>query len=139
MASQNCGLPPCRNSETSSDSAVKLSSSECEVINYRFGINLEYLCSKHHRDQFSRYEMWHNKKCADPCLRHSKPCKSRLGVIKLETARSVNTHTEYRVIPGQSLCGKCNQYLSEIVKETEDEEEQRGSENENHPMAEDSG
>ena len=138
MATQNCGLSQCENKETSETSVVKLSPSECEVIVYRFGVNLEYLCSKHHKDQFSRYEMWHGKKCADPCLRHTKPCKTRLGVVKLETARSVNTHTEYRVIPGQSLCDKCRQYLTEIVKEVENEEEQRDFQNENHPMAGDS-
>ena len=56
MATQNCGLPQCGNKETSSVSVVKLSSSECEVILYRFGVNLEYLFSKHHKDQFSRYD-----------------------------------------------------------------------------------
>ena len=50
----------------------------------------------------------------------------------------MNTHTEYRVIPGQSLCDKCRQYLTEIVKEVENEEEQRDFQNENHPMAGDS-
>ena len=52
MATQNCGLPQCGNKETSSVSVVKLSSSECEVILYRFGVNLEYLFSMHHKDQF---------------------------------------------------------------------------------------
>ena len=56
MATQNCGLPQCENKETSETSVVKLSPSECEVILYRFGVNLEYLCSKHHKDQFSRYD-----------------------------------------------------------------------------------
>ena len=49
------------------------------------------------------------KKCSDPCLRHKKPKKTRLGVISLETAKSINRNTEYRVIPGQSLCYQCRQ------------------------------
>ena len=72
-----------------------------------------------------------------PALGIQNQDKSRLSAIKLETARSVNKNTEYRVIPGQSLCEKCNGYMSELVKETEDEEEQRGSRNENHPLEQD--
>ena len=114
MASQSCGLPLCGNHESSSDNVMMLSSSESEVIFYRFGFNIEYLCSKHHKDHFSRYEMRHNKKCADPCIRHAKPCccpthfYTSFTFLLVSTAnkyislRPQSTLVSYLLLPGQS-------------------------------------
>ena len=139
MASPKCSFPSCE-SEIGS-AVISLSTVESEVLFHRFEIDMKYLCGPHHKDQFTKYNSWHNKKCSDPCLRHSKPARTRLGVISLETAKSIKQNTEYRVIPGQSVCYHCRQFLSELVAESEPQEhqeqaEERGSFSGDLPMDE---
>ena len=96
MASPKCSIPSC---ETEIGCVViSLSPVESEFLFHRFEIDMKYLCGPHHKDQFTKYNSWHNKKCSDPCLRHKKPKKTRLGVISLEKAKSIKQNTEYRVI-----------------------------------------
>ena len=80
---------------------------------------MKYLCGVHYDDQFKKYVYWHKNKFADPCQGHAKPRKTRLAVIELETARIVKNNTEHRVIPGQSECQECRQYLMELVTQSE--------------------
>ena len=136
MASLKCGLPSC-------DARVKIrfivNSSESEVLQFRFGVEVKQLCGPHYVDQFTRYQGWHSRKCSDPCSNHKRPMKTRLEVISLETARSVQKHTEFRVIPGQSICQKCRQYLTELVRDADSEkqEEEGGCSSGTHlPMEE---
>ena len=122
-----CDLP----CDTGGPKFNKLSDIETEVLKYRFGFNIVNLCHEHYLDQFSRYTNWHSRKCADPCNRHKKARKTGLTVISLETAKSVKNKTEYSVIPGQSICRTCLEYLDEIMEDTEDEEVGGGSKEEN--------
>ena len=112
MASPKCSLPSCENEILGTAHVISLSPSESEVLFYRFGIDMKYLCNPHYKDQFTKYISWHNKKVF---WSH----KTRLGVISLETAWSTKQNTEYRVIPGQSVCQQCRQFLSELVAESE--------------------
>ena len=57
-----------------------------------------------HWHQFKKYSIWHSRKCSDSWVTQTKPKKTRLSVISLDTARSVHKYTDYRLIPGQSLC-----------------------------------
>ena len=77
-----CGLP-CDTEKTLSDGQLnKLSEKESEILEYRFGFKLFYLCEKHYDDQFSKYSrIWHKHKCADPVKRHKKPMKTELQEI----------------------------------------------------------
>ena len=123
MESSKCSFPFCAPEVVGTAQIVKLSLSESEVLQYR------YLCGVHSNEQFKKYVHWHNKKCADPCQRHTRPRKTRLAVIELETARMVKNNTEHRVIPGQSVCQECRQFLMELVTQSEHQEqaEEQGS------------
>ena len=100
MASTKCSFPSCE-----SDVLAKIVSlSESEILQLRYGSDMKCLCDPHYSDQFKKYNSWHSRKCSDPCVTHTKPNKTRLSVISLDTARSVHKYTDYRVIPGQSLC-----------------------------------
>ena len=100
MASIWCSFPSCE-----CDVLAKIVSlSESEILQLRYSTNLECLCDPHYSDQFKKYSSWHSRKCSDPCVTHTKPKKTRLSVTSLDTARSVHKYTDYRVIPGQSLC-----------------------------------
>ena len=94
MASPKCSLPSCENEISGTAHVISLSPSESEVLFYRLGIDMKYLCNPHYKDQFTKYISWHNKKCSDPCHSHTKPKITRLGVISLETARSIKQNTE---------------------------------------------
>ena len=60
-------------------------------------------------------------------------------MIDLETARMVKNNTEPIVIPGQSVCQECCQFLMELVAESEHQEqaEEQGSFGGDLPMDED--
>ena len=126
MASPKCSFPSC---ETEIGCVViSLSPGESEVFFHRFEIDMKYLWGPNHKDQFTKYNSWHNKKCSDPCFRHKKPKKTRLGVISLEKAKSIKQNTEYRVIPGQSVCYQCPQLVAESEhQEHQEQAEERGS------------
>ena len=59
---------------------------------------MKYLCAVHYNDQFKKYVYWHKKKCADPCQRHARPRKTRLAVIELETAKSVENNVHINIM-----------------------------------------
>ena len=103
---------------------------EREILSYRFSFPVRSLCPKHYKDQFIKYQGWHNKKCSDPCMRHKGLVKTNLKNITLSMARKVKMYTEYRVIPGKSLCLKCNYFLMEIISENEQQQKQLSEENE---------
>ena len=124
MASNKCDMN-CENEET--NVLHNLSDVEKEIMKFRVGLDLENLCDKHYRDQFIKYTSWHSRKCADPRNEHKKSRKTGLVVITLETARNVKNYTEYRVIPGQSVCRTCLQYLSDLVEESMGAHEKGGS------------
>ena len=144
MASHKCDLP-CDNINNENH---QLTMDETEILEYSFGFPIRFLCHQHYLDQFSRYNGWH-RKCSDPCSRHKKVVKTKLSEISLAVARSVKAHTEFNVVPGQSLCQKCDQYLTEVIREadkplTEGPEDlevgntQRGFEAEDDSLTEDS-
>ena len=62
----------------------KLKEEETEVLQFRFGFEILYLCDNHYKDQFSRYKGWHKNKCSNPCKRHVKPAKTNLKLISLD-------------------------------------------------------
>ena len=78
----------------------------------------------HYNYQFKKY-VYCNNKCADPCQRHARPRKTRLAVIEIETARIVKNNTKHGVIPGQSVCQECRQFLMELVTHSEHQEEHK--------------
>ena len=117
MEASRCGLP-CDND---CDKSLKLSKDEIKILNFRFNFPIEFLCPQHYDDQFSRYSGWHSKKCCDPCQRHSRPMKSQLREVSLQFASKVMKKTEYRVIPGKSICKKCELFLIELAAETTNE------------------
>ena len=123
MESPKCSFASCEHEVEGTAQIVSLSLSESEVLQLRYEIEMKYLCGVHYNDQFKKYVHWHNKKCADPCQRHARPRKTRLAVIELETARMVKNNTEHRVIPGQSVCQECRQFLMELVTESEHQEQ----------------
>ena len=45
---------------------LNLSLSESEGLQFRYEIDIKYLCGVHDNDEFKKYVYWHNKKCADP-------------------------------------------------------------------------
>ena len=100
MASIRCSFP----SSESDVSAKIVSLSEIEILQLRYSTDMKCLCDPHYSDQFKKYSIWHSRKCSDSCVTQTKPKKTRLSVISLDTARSVHKYTDYRVIPGQSLC-----------------------------------
>ena len=124
MASTKCSFPSCESDVSAK--VVSLSESESEILQLRFGSDMKCLCDPHYSDQFKKYNSWHSRKCSDPCVTHTKPKKTRLSVISLDTARSVHKYTDYRVIPGQSLCQVCKKFLSDLVKEAESQEPEGG-------------
>lgn len=95
-----------------------LSPEEVDILSFRFDFPVQTLCHDHYLDQFNRYSSW-QKKCSDPCLRHSKPVKIRLNDISLELAKQVTSSTEHRVIPGKKLCRPCEAYLKELIESNE--------------------
>jgi hypothetical protein len=128
MASHKCSLPSCESDITGTAKYVSLSESESEILKFRFGSDMKCLCEPHYDDQFKKYSGWHSRKCSDPCVTHTKPRKTKLGVISLDTAQSVQKYTDYRVIPGQSLCHPCKKFLTDLVKEAERQESEGGGE-----------
>ena len=62
MASPKCSLPSCENEILGTAHVISLSPSESEVLFYRLGIDMKYLCNPHYKDQFNKYISWHNKK-----------------------------------------------------------------------------
>ena len=115
MAPARCDLP-CDNEDGKEHI---LSDEEIEILNFRFDFEIRILCHRHYQDQFSRYNGWH-RKCSDPNHRHKKIVKSNLVEISLDTAKDVRRFSEYRVIPGQSLCKYCAKFLLEIVNEAKE-------------------
>jgi hypothetical protein len=90
----------CDTTNADASKVHKLSDEETEILSFRFGFPILYLCYEHYVDQFSRYTGWHGKKCSDPGKRHKKPARTNLKLISLETARKVKTSTEFLIIPG---------------------------------------
>ena len=97
------GLPKCNLPCDTKEGCIihKLNDEQTEVLQFRFGFQVIYLCDQHYLDQFSRYAGWHQHKCSDPCKRHNKPANANLKEISLEFARKVKTFTEFLIIPGQ--------------------------------------
>ena len=124
MASTKCSFPSCESDVSAK--VVSSSESESEILQLRFGSDMKCLCDPHYSDQFKKYNSWHSRKCSDPCVTHTKPKKTRLSLISLDTARSVHKYTDYRVIPGQSLCQVCKKFLSDLVKEAQSQESEGG-------------
>ena len=100
MASHKCSLLSCESEKSGTDKYVSLSESESEIMKFRFGSEMKCLCEPHYVDHFMRYSGWHSRKCSDPCGTHKTPRKTKLGVISLDTAQSVQKYIYYRVIPG---------------------------------------
>ena len=75
-AKVECGLP-CDVEKSESEELNKLSDVQSEILEYRFGFKMFYLCEKHYDDQFRKYStIWHRKKCSDPAKRHRNPQKT---------------------------------------------------------------
>lgn len=113
MEATACGLQCDSNPSTT----IKLSKAESETLQFRVGFRVEFLCQAHYDDQFSRYKGWHGRKCSDPCKRHKRVMKSNLREVSLCLAKKVKKKSEYLVIPGQSICLKCENFLVEIIDE----------------------
>ena len=96
MASNKCGLE----CETEEGKFHVLSNNEVQILEHRFGCEVNNLCAKHYLDQFKRYKAWYSRKCCDPIQSHKKIVKTDLREISLDFANTVKDHTEYRVIPG---------------------------------------
>ena len=128
MASQQCSLPSCESDIAGTAKHVSLSESESEIMKFRFGSEMKCLCEPHYVDHFKRYSGWHSRKCSDPCVTHKTPRKTKLDVISLDTAQSVQKYTDYRVIPGQSVCQPCRKFLTDLVTEAESQESAGGGE-----------
>ena len=122
---ESCDLP-CDNKVTKSN---KLTDEEIEILEFRFGFSMKFLCEQHYNDQFSRYKGWHNK-CSDPLNIHAKTVKASLREIQLDFAKNVKRYTESRVVPGQKICINCVKKLRELVREGEERagEERAGEE-----------
>ena len=101
----------------------KLNDEEIDVLQFRFGFEVGYLCDNHYMDQFSRYNGWHKNKCSDPSNRHKKPAKTNLKLISLDFARQVKLFTEFLIIPGQRICRKCELFLIELIEEERERDE----------------
>ena len=104
--------------ENKGDAYHTLSPDEVEILKVRVDFPVKVLCPDHYRQQFSMYSVG-QKKCSDPCLRHSKPAKWRLSDISLDLANKVRNLTEHRVIPGQKLCSPCIAHLNELLQTSE--------------------
>ena len=113
MASNKCGLQ----CETEEGKFHVLSNNEVQILEHRFGFEVNNLCGKHYLDQFKRYKVWYSRKCSDPSQRHKKTVKTDLREISLDFANTVKDHTEYRVIPGRSICSSCRKFLDKVVEE----------------------
>ena len=96
-----------------------LNTDEVDTLKFRFEFPVKSLCEDHFHQQFVLFPL-KQKKCCDPCLRHSKPVKLRLSEISLELAHEVNKSTEHRVSPGEKLCRTCTAYLSELISSYEE-------------------
>ena len=101
----------------------KYNDEEIEVLQFRFGFEVGYLCDNHYMDQFSRYNGWHKNKCSDPSNRHKKPAKTNLKLISLDLARQVKLFIEFLIIPGQWICRKCELFLIELIEEQRERDE----------------
>ena len=126
MASTKCAFPSCERDVLGIAKIVILSKNESEILKLRYGSDMKFLCDPHYSEQFKKYNSWHSRKCSDPCVTHKKPRKTRLSVISLDTARSVQKYTDYRVIPGQSICQVCRKFLLDLVTEAESQEPEGG-------------
>ena len=126
MASTKCAFPSCERDVLGIAKIVSLSEDESEILKMRYGSDMKFLCDPHYSEQFKKYNSWHSRKCSDPCVTHKKPRKTRLSVISLDTARSVQKYTDYRVIPGQSICQVCRKFLLDLVTEAESQEPEGG-------------
>ena len=115
MEVETCDLP----CDTKVTEFHKLTEEEIEILEFRFGFSMKFLCQHHYYDQFSRYTGWHSK-CSDPLKIHAKNVKANLREIKLEFAKKVKIYTESRVVPGQKICPNCEQKLREQVCDGEE-------------------
>ena len=120
MSMNRCSLQ-CE--ECVSSDTISLSQVEIETLEFRFSFPVLSLCKKHYDDQFKRYIGWQYK-CCDPRGGHSKAIKSDLRTISLCFAQDISKFTEYRVIPGQKLCKRCQSFLSYMVDSSKVVDEQ---------------
>ena len=107
MVGPKCELPCDR---TGTGSKV-LKEEESEMLEFRFGFSIKYLCKQHYLDQFSRYKGW-QKEWSDPMLRHNKKVKTNLRDINLDFAKRVKKFTESRIVPGQTFSSNCEKALN---------------------------
>ena len=78
MASLRCDLPSC---DVCENISVMVNSSESEVLQFRFGVEVKILCGPHYQDQFTRYQGWHSRKCSDPYSKHCKKSQNFVFII----------------------------------------------------------
>ena len=100
-----------------------LSSEQCEVMEIRFELPIKYLCKYHYQDQFQLFSLHNGKKCCDPRKYHKKPFKLNLSVVSLNFSKQIQDKSEYRVLPGFSLCKKCHHFLEDLITSKESDEE----------------
>ena len=68
--------------ENKGDAYHTLSPDEVEILKFRVDFPVKVLCPDHYRQQFSMYSVG-QKKCSDPCWRHSKPAKWKTVKLKI--------------------------------------------------------
>ena len=78
MASLRCDLPSC---DVRENISVMVNSSESEVLQFRFGVEVKILCGPHYQDQFTRYQGWHSRKCSDPYSKHCEKSQNFVFII----------------------------------------------------------
>ena len=96
-----------------------LNTGEIDILRFRFDFPVQTLCQHHFHHHFTLYPLG-QKKCSDPCVRHSKPVKLRLSEISVDLANKVEKLTEHRVIPGQKICRPCAAHLSDVISSNEE-------------------
>ena len=102
MDSPKCSFASCGHEVVGTAQMLSLSLSESEVWQFKYEIDMKYLCGVHYNDQFKKYVCWHRYRDRQR-QRQARPRKTRLAVIEQETARIVKNNTEHIVILGQSV------------------------------------
>ena len=100
-----------------------LSGEQCEVMEMRFELPIQFLCKYHYQDQFQLFSLHIGNKCCDPRKCHKKNIKLNLSVVSLDFSKQIRDKTEYRVLPGFSLCKKCRHFLEDHITSKESDEE----------------
>ena len=81
------------------------------------------ICIHHHKILLEKFEFL-QKSCCDPTQQHTKPRKSSLRALTVESARTLTDKFHRSFKPGQKLCPDCRKMLLELQSDTSPERRQ---------------